>query len=48
MDNILRAVVRDGRIEVLDQQFWQGVNQISLDAIWNNPEDDICAQLLKG
>ena len=67
MGNILRAVVRDGRIEVLDpvelpegtrlqiavlgeddQQFWQGVNQVSLDAIWNNPEDDIYAQLLKG
>ena len=67
MGNILRAVVRDGRIEVRDpvelpegtkleiavlgeddRQFWQGVNQVSLDAIWNNPEDDIYAQLLKG
>ena len=31
-----------------DQQFWQGVNEVSLDAIWNNPEDDIYAQLLQG
>lgn len=30
-----------------EQQFWQSVSQISLDAIWNNTEDDVYAQLLK-
>lgn len=31
-----------------DQTFWLEVSQSSLDAIWDNPEDDIYAELLKG
>jgi predicted DNA-binding antitoxin AbrB/MazE fold protein len=30
-----------------DQRFWQSTSQVSLDAIWNNTEDDVYAQLLK-
>ncbi|MFH1860658.1 MAG: hypothetical protein ABH870_06575 [bacterium] len=30
-----------------EQQFWQNVSRVSLDAIWDNPEDDVYAQLLK-
>ncbi len=30
-----------------EAQFWLKTSQISLDAIWNNPEDDIYGQLLK-
>ncbi len=30
-----------------DDAFWQSVSQVSLDAIWNNTEDDVYAQLLK-
>lgn len=30
-----------------ETQFWLGVSQVSLDAIWDNPEDDVYAQLLK-
>jgi len=30
-----------------DQGFWQSTSQVSLDAIWNNAEDEIYAQLLK-
>ena len=30
-----------------ESQFWLKTSQVSLDAIWNNPEDDIYAQLLK-
>jgi hypothetical protein len=72
MPNSLWAVVRDGRIELLepaelpdgaklrvivvtdaaetqqkDQQFWLGVSQSSLDAIWGNAEDDVYAELLR-
>ncbi|MBU1262034.1 hypothetical protein KKG61_02395 [bacterium] len=31
-----------------EQQFWQNASQTSQDAVWNNREDDIYAQLLKG
>ena len=30
-----------------DSQFWLKTSQISLDAIWNNAEDDVYAKLLK-
>ncbi|MBU1486871.1 hypothetical protein KKH56_02315 [bacterium] len=30
-----------------EQKFWQNTSQVSLDAIWNNTEDDVYAQLLK-
>lgn len=30
-----------------DTAFWLGVNQSALDAIWNNEEDDVYAELLK-
>nr|VFJ42867.1 MAG: hypothetical protein BECKDK2373C_GA0170839_100272 [Candidatus Kentron sp. DK] len=30
-----------------EQHFWQGASQASLDAIWNNAEDDIYEQLLE-
>jgi len=30
-----------------ESRFWLKTSQISLDAVWNNTEDDIYAQLLK-
>lgn len=30
-----------------ESQFWLGVSQVALDAIWDNPEDDVYAQLLE-
>jgi hypothetical protein len=30
-----------------DEQFWLGVSRASLDAIWDNDEDDVYAELLK-
>ncbi len=30
-----------------DVQFWQNISQVSLDAIWNNDEDDVYAELLQ-
>ncbi|MEZ4726283.1 MAG: hypothetical protein R3E79_04015 [Caldilineaceae bacterium] len=30
-----------------DTAFWLGVSQPALDAIWNNEEDDVYAELLK-
>jgi predicted DNA-binding antitoxin AbrB/MazE fold protein len=30
-----------------EAEFWLGVSQSSLDAIWANPEDDVYGQLLK-
>ncbi len=30
-----------------ESQFWLNASQQSLDAIWNNSEDDVYAQLLK-
>ena len=66
MLNTARAVVRDGRIELLervdlpegttvlvtvlvneDAPFWSGVDEVALDAVWNNAEDDIYAKLLQ-
>jgi predicted DNA-binding antitoxin AbrB/MazE fold protein len=66
MSKTLRAVIREGKIEPLEEvdlpegskvlvtllpdeeaEFWLGVGQASLDAIWANPEDDVYAQLLK-
>ncbi len=66
MLNTIKAVVREGKIELLekvdipegtevlvtilddDAQFWFGASQPSLAAVWDNPEDDIYEQLLKG
>ncbi len=31
-----------------DAAFWRGVSQPSLDAVWDNEEDDVYAQLLQG
>jgi hypothetical protein len=31
----------------MDDEFWMRVSQSSLDAIWNNEEDDVYADLLK-
>jgi len=28
-------------------QFWQNASQVSLDAVWDNPEDDIYKELPK-
>jgi hypothetical protein len=30
-----------------DQQFWMGVSRAALDAVWDNDEDDVYAELLK-
>lgn len=30
-----------------DAQFWLNASQLSLDAIWNNTEDDVYAKLLE-
>ena len=66
MSRTLRAVVREGRIELLepvdlpegakvlvtllgdeDAKFWLSASQISLDTLWDNPEDDVYGELLK-
>ena len=66
MPKTLRAIIREGKIEPLEQvhlpegskvlvtllpddeaEFWLQASQASLDTIWDNPEDDIYAQLLK-
>jgi hypothetical protein len=69
MRNAARAVVHDGKIELVDQielpegarllvtlvaddeederAFWLAASQSSLDAIWDNPDDDVYEQLLK-
>jgi hypothetical protein len=68
MYNTVRAIVRKGQIELLEQvnlpegaallvtllssahdevEFWQQVSQHSLDAVWDNTEDDIYAALLE-
>lgn len=39
---ILITVVPDDK-----SQFWLGVSQVALDAIWDNPEDDVYGQLLE-
>jgi hypothetical protein len=65
MLSTIRAVVRDGKIELLepvslpngahllvtiltedDQGFWQQASESSLKQVWDNPEDDIYAELL--
>ena len=65
MQNAVRAVVHDGKIEPLDRldlpegtrvlvtvvqedegDFWGEASQPSLDAVWDNPEDDVYGQLL--
>ena len=30
-----------------DMQFWQAASQTALDAVWDNEEDDVYAELLK-
>ena len=30
-----------------ETQFWQNASQSSLDAVWDNPQDDVYAELLK-
>jgi len=39
---LLITVVSNGN------DFWIGASQTSLDAVWNNPEDDIYGELLEG
>jgi hypothetical protein len=65
MLSTIHAVVRDGKIELLEQvslpdgahvlvtvlseeeqSFWQQASQSALKHIWDNPEDDIYAELL--
>ena len=66
MSRTLRAVVREGRIELLESvdlpegtkvlvtllpdeeaEFWVSASQVSLDNLWDNPEDDVYGELLK-
>jgi hypothetical protein len=65
MLNTVRGVVKDGKIELLEQvelpegtdalvtllpdeaEFWSAVGRPSLDAIWDNTEDDVYAELLE-
>ncbi len=66
MLNTVRAVVREGKIEVIqpvdlpegttvlvtllieeDTLFWSRVSDGALNTIWDNPEDDVYAELLK-
>jgi predicted DNA-binding antitoxin AbrB/MazE fold protein len=65
MSKTLRAMVREGRIELLEPvdlpegtkllvtllpdeeaEFWLSASQVSLDTLWDNPEDDVYGQLL--
>ena len=66
MLNTIRAVVREGKIELLEPvvipdgtevlvtplsdeaDFWMKVSERSLSAVWDNPEDDVYGELLKG
>jgi predicted DNA-binding antitoxin AbrB/MazE fold protein len=64
MSKTLKAVVREGRIELLEPvdlpegtkvlvtllpdeetEFWLSASQVSLDTLWDNPEDDVYGQL---
>lgn len=63
--NAVRAIMRNGQIELLDKvkipegtelmltpisddpDFWLKVSENSLKEIWDNPEDDVYAELLK-
>jgi hypothetical protein len=65
MLNTIRAIVREGKIELLEKVeipegtevlvtplidetgFWLNVSESSLDAIWDNSEDDVYAELLE-
>jgi predicted DNA-binding antitoxin AbrB/MazE fold protein len=66
MSRTLRAVVREGRIELLESvdlpegtkvlvtllpdeeaEFWLSASQVSLDNLWDNPEDDVYGEFLK-
>lgn len=66
MPKTLRAVVREGRIELLEPadlpegakllvtllpdeeaEFWLSASQVSLDTLWDNPEDDVYGELLQ-
>jgi len=66
MSNEVRAVVRNGTIELLDDvnlpegarilvvllpsdesEFWMEASLSSLDVVWDNPQDDVYAQLLE-
>lgn len=64
MQERIRAVVNDGRIEPLEKldmpdgtevlvtavsngdDFWLKASEVSLKAIWDNPEDDVYTKLL--
>lgn len=64
MMNTVRAIVREGKIQLLEEidlpegtevlvtplldetDFWRRASGSSLDAVWDNPEDDVYAQLL--
>jgi hypothetical protein len=65
MLNTIRAVVREGKIELLEKieipegtevlvtplvdepDFWLKASANSLDSVWDNPEDDVYAELLE-
>ncbi|MDX2034036.1 MAG: hypothetical protein SF339_25405 [Blastocatellia bacterium] len=65
MLSTVKAVVREGRIELLEQvslpegtellitilsdedRFWMEASQLSLESVWNHPQDDIYEQLLE-
>jgi predicted DNA-binding antitoxin AbrB/MazE fold protein len=65
MSNSIRAIVKEGRIELLEKvelregtevlvtplteeaDFWLKASENSIDAIWDNSEDDVYARLLK-
>lgn len=65
MPNTIRAVVREGRIELLEQveipegtevlvmplvderDFWSKAGESALASVWDNPEDDVYAELLE-
>jgi hypothetical protein len=65
MMNTIRAIVREGKIELLEEvdipdgtevlvtplveepEFWLGASESALDAVWDNSEDDVYAELLE-
>ena len=65
MMNTIRAVVREGKIELLEKvelpegtevlvtplldepDFWQRASESALASVWDNPEDDVYAELLE-
>lgn len=66
MSNSVRAIVRNGKIELLepvelaegaaafvtlvsdDDAFWLAASRQSADEVWDNPQDDVYADLLAG